>query len=147
MIYGSSVTIVVLSPNMRESAWMDWEVRYSLRQAPRNGRASRTNGVVCVLGRYYGGYEWLRSSAYHEDGHRSVSYDESKLLDIIRENRANKLEKQYFCRRCGILDSTWDSYASIVTEDDFLANPQGYIEAAFEKSQREGEYEICKNQR
>lgn len=32
MIYGSSVTIVIVSPNMRKSKWIDWEISYSLKR-------------------------------------------------------------------------------------------------------------------
>ena len=31
MIYGTSVTIVIISPNMRESAWIEWELEYALK--------------------------------------------------------------------------------------------------------------------
>lgn len=147
MIFDTSVTIVVLSPHMRDSEWMDWEIRYSLRQTPRNGRASRTNGIVCVLGRFGGGYDWLRSECRHNDGHSSVRYESALMLDVINDNRSNKLEQDYYCRDCNIISADWGSYASIVIEDDFVANPGKFIDIAYEKSQREAEYNICKNQR
>lgn len=28
MMYGTSVTIVVLSPNLKRSKWVDWEIEY-----------------------------------------------------------------------------------------------------------------------
>ncbi|HDK8984911.1 TPA: TIR domain-containing protein, partial [Staphylococcus aureus] len=31
-IYSTSVTIVVISPNMKESNWIDWEIEYSVKQ-------------------------------------------------------------------------------------------------------------------
>lgn len=43
MIYSTSVTIVVISPNMKSSNWIDWEIEYSLKQIKRNDRTSRTN--------------------------------------------------------------------------------------------------------
>ena len=30
MMYDTSVTIVILSPNMKESKWIDWEIELSL---------------------------------------------------------------------------------------------------------------------
>ena len=36
MIYSTSVTIVIISPHMKESNWIDWEIEYSLTQTTRN---------------------------------------------------------------------------------------------------------------
>ena len=30
MIFGTSVTIVIVSPNLKSSKWVDWEIEYSL---------------------------------------------------------------------------------------------------------------------
>ena len=45
MIYATSVTIVIISPHMKESNWIDWEIEYSLTQTTRNDRTSRINAV------------------------------------------------------------------------------------------------------
>src|SRR5665213_2817765 len=49
MMHGTSVTIVVISPNITQSKWIDWEIEYSLKEIAREGRTSRTNGVVGVI--------------------------------------------------------------------------------------------------
>ena len=49
MMYDTSVTIVILSPNMKESKWIDWEIEYCLKDITRKDRTSHTNGVVAVI--------------------------------------------------------------------------------------------------
>ena len=63
MIYDTSVTILILSPNMKQSQWIEWEIEYSLKSITRADRTSRPNGVVCVVQKQNGwdGYSWLRS--------------------------------------------------------------------------------------
>ena len=36
MMYDTSVTIVIISPNMKQSKWIDWEIEYSLKSITRN---------------------------------------------------------------------------------------------------------------
>ena len=54
-IYDSSVTIVLISPNMREvskwdkSQWIPWEISYSLRETRRKNFTSRSNAVLAVI--------------------------------------------------------------------------------------------------
>ena len=84
MIFGTTVTIVILSPNMTKSKWIDWEIEYSLREYSRNGKTSKSNGIVAVIQKRNGGYDWFKSITSHEDGHTSIHYDESKMYDIRR---------------------------------------------------------------
>ena len=34
MMFDTSVTIIILSPNMKESKWIDWEIEYCLKKMP-----------------------------------------------------------------------------------------------------------------
>lgn len=49
MMYDTSVTIVIVSPNIKKSNWIDWEIEYCLKEYVRKGRTSNTNGVVGVI--------------------------------------------------------------------------------------------------
>ena len=55
MLFDTTVTIVIVSPNMRQSNWIDWEIEYSLRNYNRSGKCSSTNGVLGVLMKVDGG--------------------------------------------------------------------------------------------
>lgn len=144
MIFGTTVTIVILSPNMTKSAWIDWEIEYSLREYSRNGKTSKSNGIVAVIQKNNDNYDWLKTTTYHEDGHQSCWYDESKMYDIINNNRFNQNPKEYFCNKCKTIDALTGSYISIVTEDEFLAEPKKYIDNAYNKCQNIGNYIISK---
>lgn len=144
MIFDSTVTIVIISPNMIKSKWIDWEIEYSLREYSRNGRKSKSNGVVGVVMKVNGGYSWLRSTIPHSDGHSSIRNDESKLYKIINDNRFNENPRVYQCSKCKTVDALTGSYISIVTEDEFLDDPVKYIENAYDKCQRINKYTISK---
>ena len=60
MMYDTSVTIVILSPNMKESKWIDWEIEYCLKDITRKDRTSHTNGVVAVIMKVDNSYEWFK---------------------------------------------------------------------------------------
>lgn len=38
MMYDTSVTIVIISPNMKQSKWIDWEIEYCLKNITRKNR-------------------------------------------------------------------------------------------------------------
>ena len=137
MMYDTSVTIVILSPNMKESNWIDWEIEYSLKSISRKNRTSHTNGVVGVIQKVNGTYDWLKSTTKKEDGHTSTSYNTEKLFDIINNNRFNQVPKVYFCDKCKTYGQLSGSYIAFVTEEDFLSDPQKYINNAYDKSEND----------
>lgn len=145
MIYCTSVTIVVISPNMIQSEWMEWEIEYSLKQISREGKTSRTNGVLGVVMKVNGGYDWLISRGINEDGCSSRYINSNYLFGIINNNRFNLVtDDKYFCPRCKSYDRLKGSYISLIEEEIFLSDPALYIENAYEKSCSLDDYEICK---
>ena len=144
MMYGTTVTIVVLSPNMTSSKWIDWEIEYCLKEITRNGRASRTNGLVGVVQKVNGDYDWLVTTSSMADGHSMRTIDNDKLYPIIHRNRFNLRNKSYFCSQCKTFDSLTASYMSIVDEGDFLRDPQRYINSAFEKAENWEDFDLVK---
>ncbi|MCQ2335871.1 MAG: TIR domain-containing protein [Paludibacteraceae bacterium] len=137
MMYDTSVTIVIISPHMKESKWIDWEIEYCLKNETRKDRTSHTNGVVGVIMKYNGGYDWFKQNTINSDGCYSSSYDDSFLYDIIKNNRYNQNPKQYSCPICKTVNSLTGSYISFVEEEDFLENPQLYINNAYNKSEND----------
>lgn len=135
MMYDTSVTIVILSPNMKESKWIDWEIEYCLKDISRKGRSSHTNGVVGVIMKWNGGYQWLKNTHTNSDGCQTTSYDESLLYTIINNNRFNQNPPQYSCERCKTVNSLTGSYIAFVEEDTFIKNPNYYIDNAYQKSE------------
>ena len=145
MMYDTSVTIVVISPNMKKSKWIDWEIEYCLQNNTRHNRTSQTNGVVGVIMKVNNNYNWFEKSVKKNDGHTSISYDNSFLYNIIIDNRSNQNPEKYFCDSCKTIDVLNGSYISFVEEDAFLANPQKYIDNAYNKSENNAKgYELTK---
>ena len=144
MMYDTSVTIVVVSPRARESKWIDWEIEYSLKEISRQDRTSKTNGVVGVIQKAGGGYEWLASSTVNGDGCSVRFIDDSWLYDIISSNRYNKLTAEYACTRCRTFDPLVGSYISLINEEEFLGDPDRYIENAFDKAENANDYRLVK---
>ena len=100
MMYDTSVTIVIVSPNFKQSKWIDWEIEYCLREYSRKGRTSKTNGVVGVIEKVNGGYDWLVTRSKKSDGCSVRTIDVSKLYQIINKNRYNRSSQEYACNDC-----------------------------------------------
>ena len=137
MMYDTSVTIVIWSPNMKQSKWIDWEIEYCLKNISRKDRTSHTNGVVGVIQKVDNSYNWLKYSTQEDDGHTTSNYHTEKLFDIINNNRFNQEPKEYICDKCKTFDRLTGSYIAFVTEEEFLANPQKYINNAYDKSEND----------
>lgn len=116
-IYDSTVTIVLLSPGMRDSwkpdkdQWIPWEISYSIKRITRGERTSQRNAVLAVvLPDQYGNYDW---------------YERANLFDILEENI-----------KCG--------YIPVVRWRDFQYNRDTWIEKAVSAQNRVAEYLIQK---
>lgn len=145
MMYDTSVTIVILSPNIKESKWIDWEIEYSLKNITRKNRTSHTNGVLGVIMKVDGGYDWLKYSVKNPDGHTAIAYKADKLYSIINNNRFNQDPMVYCCDQCKTVDRLTGSYIAFVTEEEFLNDPKKYIENAYDKSENDAEgYDLTK---
>ena len=145
MMYDTSVTIVIISPNMKKSKWIDWEIEYCLKNISRKGRKSHTNGVVGVIMKYDGGYDWFKKQCINSDGCSSITYEEDKVYDIINNNRFNQNPKIYSCNICKTVNTLTGSYIAYVEEDDFISNPTTYIDNAYDKSENDAAgYDITK---
>lgn len=143
MIYSTSVTIVIISLEMIKSNWIDWEIKYSLKQVKRNDKNSGINGVVGVVMKQDGDYSWLRPLHINSDGCSTISTNNEYLYDIIENNRFNQTPKVYSCAKCETVDAMNGSYIALVNEEDFLNDPSKYIDNAYDKS-KSINYDISK---
>lgn len=145
MMYDTSVTIVIISPNMKKSNWIDWEIEYCLKNISRKNRISHTNGIVGVIMKHSGGYDWFKTTSANSDGCTSSKYDESKVYSIINDNRFNQNPKVYSCDVCKTVNALTGSYIAYVEEETFLADPQKYIDNSYDKSENDADgYDIVK---
>ena len=117
-IYDSAITIVLISPNMKEprrwqtSQWIPWEISYSVKEMPRNGRTSQRNALLAViLPNRYGSYNY---------------YDKNDLFPILRDNIDN-------------------GYTYVVKWDEFKKYPLTSIDKAYEHQENTSEYKIVKS--
>ena len=155
-IYDSSVTIVFISPGMKEAGkrerdqWIPWEVSYSLKETSRKNKngdpvTSHTNAMLAVVlpdenGFYYY-YLEPKTCCYN----RCILHHEEKLFTIIQKNKFNRV-KNASKTTCGN-ETVWNgtcSYIEAVRWEDFVKDYQYYVEKAVERQESMGDYEICK---
>lgn len=137
MMYDTSVTIVILSPHMIESKWIEWEIEYCLKNITRKNRTSHQNGIVGVIMKVNGNYDWLIEHMTNCHGMNVIKYDSSKLPDIIYNNKFNSNPKKWHCKECETYEYLNGGYITFVEEDEFLANIDDYIENAYQKSEND----------
>lgn len=136
-MYPTSVTIVIISPHMKESHWIDWEIAYCLKKITRQGRTSHRNGLVGVIMKVNNSYDWFKYQHTKSDGCSVSSYHIEKVYDIINDNRYNQDPKVYSCNICKCVNSLTGSYIAFVEEEEFLANIDKYINNAYVKSEND----------
>lgn len=148
-IYDSSVTIIMISPNMKESykteksQWIPWEVSFSLKETTRNDRTSHTNAILAiVLPDSNGSYEYYLTKS----SCGSITHHTDKLFSIIRNNKFNIKEPNIsLCPLCGRTHFHGTcSYIEAVKWDDFTLIPNHYIEKALKRQENINDYKIVK---
>ena len=149
-MYDTSVTIVMISPNMRESyrndrsQWIPWEVAYSLRETTRSDRTSHSNAMLAVvLPDRNGSYSYC----LEETPYGKIIYHTQGFFKIIEDNMVNKKGPDgYKFPRCGQFHyQEGCSYIEAVRWCDFVENPNKYIDAAVERKEHIGDYKITKD--
>jgi triacylglycerol esterase/lipase EstA (alpha/beta hydrolase family) len=116
-IYDSSVTIVLISPNMREtgkwqrSQWIPWEIAYSLRETTRTDFTSHSNAILAVI--------------LPDSKGRYSYYNKDNLFPILKSNIDN-------------------DYIYVVRWDDFLKYTDADINIAISHKEKTPTYKIVK---
>ena len=151
-IFDSSVTIVMISPNMREphrserSQWIPWEISYSLRETTRGDRTSHSNAILAVvLPDYLHQYNYFTEPHLYQrlDGQDN---NEDPVFPIIRKNmknnRWNRSSTSLFQGFYSISTSD-SSYIPSVKWEDFIQQPMAYVECALRRKENIFRYNIC----
>ena len=148
-IYDSSVTIIMLSPGMKEtgrierSQWIPWEVSFSLKETTRNDRTSHSNAIFAiVLPDRNGSYEYYLT----QSSCGSTTHHTDRLFKIIKDNKFNiKSPNRRFCSQCGRYHYYGDcSYIEAVKWSDFINSPNSYIDQAVSRQTNINDYNITK---
>ena len=155
-IYDSSVTVVFISPGMKENwklerdQWIPWEVSYSLKEVSRknkNGQAvtSRSNAMLAVvLPDSNGSYSYYLESR-NCCGSGCTTHHTDKLFSIIRKNKFNL--KNPNKKVCDTGETIWYgeySYIKAVKWSEFIKDYSTYIISACERQDNIDDYDICK---
>ena len=156
-IYDSSVTIMFISPGMRETwkkdrdQWIPWEISYSLKETSRKNKngdsvTSHSNAMVAVvLPDENGSYSFYLETKNCCSGGCTMHHTNS-LFEIIKKNKFNRT-KNASKRTCDNNDTIWSgtcSYIEAVKWSNFIANYQKYVDSAVERQDHIDEYDICK---
>lgn len=149
-MFDSTVTIVLISPNMKEPSvaernqWIPWEVSYSLRTENREVGKSYPNAMIAVVlpdtaGSY--GYYFEENICPRCDA-RTQRAD--KLFPILGNNMFNLKNPNTEARPChnGEVSTGEHSYISAVKWDEFVKDVNGCIDRALKRQRNRDDYEI-----
>lgn len=149
-IYDSTVTIILMSKNMKRSIgeklqWIPREISYSLKEKTRDDRTSYTNGILAVvLPDENNKYDYAVIDK--QCGVRS--WQTHTFFKIINRNMFNRFDKnQSFCSLClGHHHHGYDhSYIHPVKWDDFVKDHNMYIDRVLDFKDRFDEFDLGKD--
>ena len=140
-MYDSSMTIVFISKNMKETGrsereqWIPWEVSYSLREKTREDRTSHTNAILAVvLPDENNSYSYFVENKGCLSGCRTWKIEDpnSPVFKIIRENMFNRNEPETrVCSNHGQVHvSPNHSFIYPVLWDEFINSINGHLDIA-----------------
>lgn len=151
-IYDSSVTIILISPGMRDALkpeseqWIPWEVSYSLKEASRNGRTSTANALLAiVLPDRNEDYSYCVEKK--TCGVNTLHFNAEFCFFIIGKNFFNnKKPDKYYCNSCKSYHYRGynSGYIVYATWKTFIANPKKYIDKAIENREHIDDFNLCK---
>ena len=155
-IYDSTLTIVMISKGMRQTylpereQWIPWEISYSLKEVSRknisgNMVTSSSNALLAIIiPDTYGSYEYF---TFRKNccSNPCRSYKTNFLFEIMRNNMFNiKRPNKKDCDDGSTVYYGDSSYMTIVKWEDFINNPESYIDKAYDIQSKIEQYDVCK---
>jgi len=151
-IFDSSITIVLISKNMKEvgksedNQWIPWEIAYSLKEKTRENKTSTSNAMLAIiLPDKNNNFSYFVEPIYctYCEGTR---LNTNILFSIIGNNMFNRKEsKTYSCNNCGLIYSGHDhSYIYPVKWNDFIKASNHYINHCLKINENIADYDITK---
>lgn len=154
-IYDSTLTIVMISPGMKESKpdrdqWIPWEISYSLKETSRKNKngdpiTSRSNAMLAiVLPDSSGSYSYYtHKKSCCSSGCRVLKTD--ILFDVLRNNMFNiKNPNKENCSDGSTVYHGESSYIDSIKWEDFIKAPEKYINQAYVRQDNIALYNITK---
>ncbi len=148
-IFDSSITIVLISPNMwdktkaEKDQWIPNEISYSLRDKTRGDKTSKTNAMIAVvLPDINGNYDY---AVIHSEC--VTNWQTDSYFSILNKNMFNRKNKnQQICNRCGYYHhfEKDHSYIHSVKWVDFIDNYNPHIEHVLALRENLDHFEITK---
>ncbi len=152
-IYDSSITLVLISPNMKDESekesdqWIPWEVSYSLKEITRNDRTSQTNGILAiVLPDEDSSCSYFLEENTCSACNRRILHTK-KLFQILRDNMFN-IEKPTYSNCSEHPPNTvykgYSSYIHSVKWSDFIEDTDKYLDRTKKIRDNKDDYDITK---
>lgn len=154
-IFDSSITIVMISPNMVEkgktdkSQWIPWEISFSIKETTRNDRTSHSNAILAIaLPDTNKSYDYIVESNTCSQCHCKTIHRDW-LFGVLKNNMFNiKNPTLSNCTNHPQGNPVYlgePSYIKIVTWEYFIANAKSSIESAIAIKDRIQDYVIQVN--
>lgn len=154
-IYDSTLTIIMISAGMKEfkpdeDQWIPWEISYSLKEESRKNKngdpiTSKSNALLAIvvpdINGSYSYYTYNKSCC--ATGCRVLITDH--LFNIMKANMFNiKKPNTNSCDDGSVVYHGDSSYIVSVKWEDFIKDPESYIEKAYSIQDNIDSYTITK---
>lgn len=157
-IYDSTLTIVFISPQMKEEGkkdkeqWIPWEISYSLKETKRKNESgqdvtSKTNAMLAIVlpdsSNSYNYYLEEKNCC----GSSCITHHTGKLFSILGKNMFNLKEANKRDCTNNSNEKIWlgdCSYIKAVKWKDFIADIDRYIDESYDRLDNIENYNIYK---